>query len=42
MAVVLYSRFILIENKDQKIIDAYAPRPSSEEIAGVLDVCLKP
>ena len=34
-------RFILID-KDQKIIDAYAPRPSSEEIAGVLDVCLKP
>lgn len=32
-------RFILID-KDQKIIDAYAPRPSSEEIAGVLDVCL--
>lgn len=33
-------RFILID-KDQKIIDAYAPRPSSEEITGVLEACLK-
>lgn len=33
-------RFILI-GKDFKIIDAYAPRPSSEEIRGVLDRCLQ-
>ena len=33
-------RFILI-GKDFKIIDAYAPRPSSEEISGVLEQCLR-
>lgn len=32
-------RFILVD-KDQTIIDAYAPRPSSEEIIGILDSCL--
>lgn len=33
-------RFILID-AEQKIIDAYAPRPSSDEIRMVLDRCLK-
>lgn len=32
-------RFILVD-KDQKIIDAYAPLPSSEEIVNLLDDCL--
>ena len=34
--VVLYSPFILVD-KEQKIIDAYAPRPSSTEIITLLD-----
>ena len=33
-------RFILID-KEQKIIDAYAPRPSSEEIGQLLDAVVK-
>lgn len=38
-AIMYIPRFILID-KDFKIIDAYAPRPSSDEISSVIDAAL--
>lgn len=39
-AIMYIPRFILID-RDFKIINAYAPRPSSEEISSVIDAALK-
>lgn len=39
-AIMYIPRFILID-KDFKIVDAYAPRPSSEEIGALIDATLK-
>lgn len=39
-AIFYIPRFILID-KDFKIVDAYAPRPSSDEISALIDATLK-